>query len=985
MLALREGARVGRCDIVQHAIGKLRDIGPLMTPDMLVGLISSLAKEGDAATPLHSASAAGHTDVIRALLNAGAQVNVVPMMGPHEGKRAFEACKTEASKSVYHIFFFEQIARGNMFGCLALLEGGVPATLAMKDTEDSALHWACNFGSYDIARVLLDHGAECNSANTMGQTALHLACKSGDSVLVSLLLSHGADETALDSDGKLPLDLLEHEHCDAIPVLIRNRPSFAKAIPQPKSGLNKAEKKEKTEDELEYFASEEDEQGGAGMGAADAPMFVLWPPVQVQRRIVGRNLVLNGESPTFICIPSVDIDMFPLLTWSGLVDILDKAGMSVQVKRSAVDCAFRFSVNPRLCPGRHRYEINITSQSVFVQASDSTGLLYAAQTLTQIISLHAESHVSGGVPQITLPCVEIIDFPDMPDRGVLWSYRSFLRTASQGMRSAAQQLSRLRLNQLYLIVDSASESTANANATATATANGSADPAAARYQPSSSTAPDSANAAAKLCAIDEVARRHNIEVVPTLFVYRKQPVEDYFPTDLLRNLSGKHVCIVLALEKMDLPSARELCQDALRATMVAGMNSAVLVPNAWTHKNVDVLSIAHDIGLDAVVRPWKIFVPPTLLTRPLCCVQNLVVDLKMCAANAARRGESCSVVPAMMDVYFSQPMLMVKYVSFLHAGFSWNSRGVTDMLGRRADVSILRECISLMLLDGQGARNEASKTRFSALLELFTGPVPSSSEQGPAAEGVLHPPLDIAGDEEALVALVCCSSGGGRPTDGDVRDTIAPPRASLAALLRHYKRILVATQWKCAPLSNHTASGDKDNAAAQEMHEYLMAVHLMSVVCRALVLGYNSASLTSGQMPSAPTREFTVGELLGALQSGTKTDVANALLEAVDVAVDCWRGRFDLFSKSLFFGDGGDSEKDNKSDEDDTGRKGAGTAGTAVGAKINKVSVEDGRVLARAAQLKQSYPEVPGLSLLRIIGESIPDVFLEQIIDKLSS
>jgi hypothetical protein len=902
------------------------------------------------------------------------------MMGPHEGKRAFEACKTEASKSVYHIFFFEQIARGNMSGCLALLEGGVPATLTMKDTEDSALHWACNFGSYDIARVLLDHGAECNSANSVGQTALHLACKSGDSVLVSMLLSHGADETALDNDGKLPLDLLEHGHNDAIPVLIRNRPSIAKAIPQPKSGLNKAEKKEKTEDELEYFAAEEEEgHGGTGMGAPDAPMFVLWPPVQVQRRMVGRNLVLNGESPTFICIPSVDIDMFPLLTWSGLVDILDKAGMSVQVKRSAVDCAFRFSVNPRLCPGRHRYEINITSQSVFVQASDSTGLLYAAQTLTQIISLHAESHVSGGVSQITLPCVEIIDFPDMPDRGVLWSYRSFLRTASQGMRSAAQQLSRLRLNQLYLIVDS--ESTAHANVAATATAYGSVGPAAAaaaRQQPSSSTAPDSANAAAKLCAIDEVARRHNIEVVPTLFVYRKQPVEDYFPTDLLRNLSGKHVCIVLALEKIDLPSARELCQVALGAAMVAGMNSAVLVPNAWTHKNVDVLSIAHDIGLDAIVRPWKIFVPPTLLTRPLCCVQNLVVGLKMCAANAARRGESSSVVPAMMDVYFSQPMLMVKYVSFLHAGFSWNSRGVADMLGRRADVSILRECISLMLLDGQGARNEASKTRFSALLELFTGPVPSSSEQGPAAEGVLHPPLDIAGDEEALVALVCCSSGGGQPTDGDVRDTIAPPKASLAALLRHYKRILVATQWKCAPLGNQTtSSGDKDNAAAQEMHEYLMAVHLMSVVSRALVLGYNSPSLASGHMSSAPAREFTVGELLGALQSGTKTDVANALLEAVDVAVDCWRGRFDLFSKSLFLGHGGDGEIDDKSN-------GAGSGGRE-GTETHKVPVEDGRVLARAAQLKQSHPEVPGLALLRIIGESIPDVFLEQIIDKLSA
>jgi len=831
----------------------------------------------------------------------------------------------------------------------------------MPETGESALHWACNFGNYDIARLLVDNGAEANVQNSSGQTPLHYSCKNGDAVLVSLLLEHGADETSLDQDGKLPLDLLDPSD-DTIPVLIKNRPGIAKAIPLPKTS---SAPRERTEDELEY-GDDDAAAGDALASAADAaPMFVLWPPVQVQRRLVGRNLVLSGESPTFICIPSVEIDMFPLLTWSGLVDVLDKSGMSVQVKRSARDCAFRFCVNPRMCPGRHRYEINVTSQSVFVHASDSTGLLYAAQTLTQIISLHAESRVAGGVPQITLPCVQIIDFPDMPDRGVLWSYRSFLRTASQGMRGAAQQLSRLRLNQMYLILDSAVGQTGDEERVISSDE----DKTSALDGAGTEAPVDSANAAAKLCAIDEVARRHSIEVVPTLFVYRKSSGgQGYLPMDLLRNLSGKHICIVLALVKTDLTSARDICSNALREAMMAGMTSAVIVPNAWTSKNVDVLTIAHDSGLDAVVRPWKVFVPPTLLTRPLCCVQNLVVDLKMCASNASRLGQSSSIVPAMMDVYFSQPMLMVKYVCFLHAGFSWNSRGVTDMLGRRADVSILRECISLMLLDGQAVRNEESKTRFSALLELFTGRVPSSSDTGVAAEGVLHPPLDVAGEEEALVALVCCSSGGG---SGDVRNTVAPPKAALATLLRHYKRVLVATQWKCAPLASQGNPGDKStNAAAQEMHEYLMAIHLMSVICRAMVLGYNSPALPSGR-----TR-YTVGELLGALQSGTKTDVANALLEAVDVAVDCWRGRFDLFSKSLFTG----------APERKIGDSGGHANGNEIIVDIDSPSiVQDGRILARAAQLKQTHPEVPGLALLRAIMHRVPDVFLEQIIEKLGS
>jgi len=66
------------------------------------------------------------------------------------------------------------------------------------------------------------------------------------------------------------------------------------------------------------------------------------------------------------------------------------------VKRSGVGCHFHFKINPQICPGRHRYEIKITSNGVTVTASDSTGLLYAAQTLTQIISLHGEMVYNSG-------------------------------------------------------------------------------------------------------------------------------------------------------------------------------------------------------------------------------------------------------------------------------------------------------------------------------------------------------------------------------------------------------------------------------------------------------------------------------------------------------------------------------------------------------------------------------------------------------------
>ena len=172
--ALREGARVGRADIVQFAIGTLRESPLNAQPETIPAIISSLTNEGDAATPLHSASAAGHVDVIRALLNSGTQVNVLPLLGPFEGKRAYDLCKTDQARDAFSLYFFEQIAKNEMTTCMNLLEGGMPATLEMRGTGESALGWACTFSHYDVARLLAERGADPNAQNEKGQTPLQV-------------------------------------------------------------------------------------------------------------------------------------------------------------------------------------------------------------------------------------------------------------------------------------------------------------------------------------------------------------------------------------------------------------------------------------------------------------------------------------------------------------------------------------------------------------------------------------------------------------------------------------------------------------------------------------------------------------------------------------------------------------------------------------------------------------------------------------------
>ena len=49
------------------------------------------------------------------------------------------------------------------------------------------------------------------------------------------------------------------------------------------------------------------------------PLLVFWPPVKSQKRIPGQSpLVLSSDENFTICIAQVDVDVYPLLEYSGM-------------------------------------------------------------------------------------------------------------------------------------------------------------------------------------------------------------------------------------------------------------------------------------------------------------------------------------------------------------------------------------------------------------------------------------------------------------------------------------------------------------------------------------------------------------------------------------------------------------------------------------------------------------------------------------------
>jgi hypothetical protein len=87
--------------------------------------------------------------------------------------------------------------RGNVASVRDLAKAADAAALDQPGRDSmTALLWAAQANDIDIARTLLDAGADANLANRYGITPLWLAATNRSPALVKLLLEHGANASA---------------------------------------------------------------------------------------------------------------------------------------------------------------------------------------------------------------------------------------------------------------------------------------------------------------------------------------------------------------------------------------------------------------------------------------------------------------------------------------------------------------------------------------------------------------------------------------------------------------------------------------------------------------------------------------------------------------------------------------------------------------------------------------------------------------------
>ena len=103
-----------------------------------------------------------------------------------------------------------------------LVEQGADIEKAV-DYGDTPLIWASAEGPLEVVRYLLEQGADVNKTNDSGSTSLHMAAYHGNLEMAKLLMVYGADLNARNNQGQLPIEM-GHRNTEEIRQAIRDEP-----------------------------------------------------------------------------------------------------------------------------------------------------------------------------------------------------------------------------------------------------------------------------------------------------------------------------------------------------------------------------------------------------------------------------------------------------------------------------------------------------------------------------------------------------------------------------------------------------------------------------------------------------------------------------------------------------------------------------------------------------------------------------------------
>jgi quinoprotein dehydrogenase-associated probable ABC transporter substrate-binding protein len=198
-----------------------------------LGADVNLAKS-DGTTPLIAAASRDHVPSIKVLLEHGADIEKPGPQGFRALPLAIADDNYEAAKAL--------IEAGAKVNEPSGAEGLTPLMVAAAQTApaEGAMFLPSSTRPIDIAKSLIERGANVNAQSTKGVTALMIAATHNNPPMIGLLMESGADASLKDDQGQTATDVAERngniESAQAIMVLGAAKAAESEPSPAPEKG-----------------------------------------------------------------------------------------------------------------------------------------------------------------------------------------------------------------------------------------------------------------------------------------------------------------------------------------------------------------------------------------------------------------------------------------------------------------------------------------------------------------------------------------------------------------------------------------------------------------------------------------------------------------------------------------------------------------------------------------------------------------------------
>uniref|UniRef100_U3JSZ8 Protein phosphatase 1 regulatory subunit 16B n=1 Tax=Ficedula albicollis TaxID=59894 RepID=U3JSZ8_FICAL len=189
------------------------------------------AKDNELWTPLHAAATCGHINLVKILIQHGADLLAVNA----DGNMPYDLCEDEPTLDVIETCMaYQGITQERINEMRAAPEQvmicdihDILATgqdLNRTDAQGATLlHIAAANGYLHAAEVLLDQGASLDVKDWDGWEPLHAAAFWGQMQMAELLVSHGASLSARTSLDEMPIDLCEEEEFKVLLLELKHK------------------------------------------------------------------------------------------------------------------------------------------------------------------------------------------------------------------------------------------------------------------------------------------------------------------------------------------------------------------------------------------------------------------------------------------------------------------------------------------------------------------------------------------------------------------------------------------------------------------------------------------------------------------------------------------------------------------------------------------------------------------------------------------